>query len=99
MTDTKIMNYFILIFICGWVAAITGVALGGFLVFKTKRDPYEPLFTKNGKGEAFNIDDDLGTGPDNPVLPKELLKRNKAFQEQFDAEKFARDIGERAATR
>ena len=64
---------------------MAGVMLGGWLVYRTKRDSYDPLFTGQGKGEAFTIDDGLGL--DMPVgksdMPPETKKANKAFMEQF----------------
>ena len=78
------------------MATLSGVAVGGWLVYRTKRDPYDPLFMPTQKGESFNLDNDLSTGQDNPVLPKDILERNRKFQEQFDVERFARKIGEKA---
>ena len=42
----------------GWLFTITGVTLGGYLVYRTKRDPYDP-FIRTGleKGQAFNLED------------------------------------------
>ncbi len=79
-----------------WIATLSGVALGGWLVYRTKRDPYDPLFPSNQKGESFNLDDGLGTGQDVPVIPKDILDANQKFQEQFDVDKFAAGIAEKA---
>jgi len=79
-----------------WLSTISGVALGGFLVFKTKRDPYEPLFSANSKGESFNIDDDLNMGDVESVIPQSISKANDNFQKQFDVDKFASEIGKKA---
>jgi len=79
-----------------WLATLSGVAVGGWLVYRTKRDPYDPLFMTNQKGDSFNLDDDLSTGQDNPVLPREMMERNRKFQEQFDVETFAKGIGDKA---
>lgn len=83
-------------FILGWLATLSGVAVGGWLVYRTKRDPYDPLFPSNQKGDSFNLDDDLSTGQDNPVLPKEIMERNRKFQEQFDVDAFAKNISDKA---
>ncbi len=71
----------ILTFLAGWLSTLSGVALGGWLVYRTKRDPYDPLFSSSGKGAAFNIDDDLGR--DEPETPKATAKANKDFMAQF----------------
>ncbi len=77
-----------------WIATLSGVIIGGFLVYRTKRDPYDPLFPASQKGESFNIDDDLSTGQD--IIPKETMEANLKFQQQFDVDKFVNEIGEKA---
>jgi hypothetical protein len=81
-----------LTFLAGWVSTLSGVALGGWLVYRTKRDPYDPLFSRGGVGSSFNIDDDLDNAEQttaNPDLPKATAKANDSFMDQF-AEKLAK---------
>lgn len=75
----------IIFFLAGWLSALSGVALGGWLVYRTKRDSYEPFFTAGrNAGEAFNIEDDFGQVPDKNVeLPKATEMANDAFVKQF----------------
>ena len=49
--------YIITAFVLGAISVLTGVALGGFLVFRTKREG-EPLFIKTEPGESFNLEND-----------------------------------------
>jgi len=80
----------ILTFIAGWLSTLSGVALGGFLVYRTKRDPYDQLFSRDSKGSSFNIDDDFEqVEPQNPDLPKATAAANSNFINQF-AEKLAK---------
>lgn len=75
----------VLIFIVGWLSALSGVAVGAYAVFRTKRDPHESFFGSSGKGEAFNLDDDFSI--DNvsvkTTLPKPTEKANENFINQF----------------
>jgi hypothetical protein len=47
--------------VLGWLFTLSGVLLGGYLVYHTKRDPYDP-FLRTGfeKGQSFNLDDPAG---------------------------------------
>jgi hypothetical protein len=47
----------ILTFLAGWLSTLSGVALGGWLVYRTKRESYDPLVGPQPKGEAFNLED------------------------------------------
>jgi len=85
----------LLTFLAGWLSTLSGVALGGWLVYRTKRDPYDPLFASQGKGEVFNIDDDFNISDDDKTttgLPKPTKKANEAF-----VQKFADDLAEKVA--
>ena len=74
----------ILTFLAGWLSTLSGVALGGLLVYRTKRDAYEPLFSRNSEGASFNIDDDFEqVEPTNPDLPKATAAANDNFVNQF----------------
>ena len=43
----------------GWITTLSGVVLGGYLVFHTKRDPTDPFITvRQPEGEVFNIEDE-----------------------------------------
>ena len=42
----------------GWLFAISSAALGGYMVFRTKREA-EPFFGKQQPGFAMNLDDGL----------------------------------------
>jgi len=55
---TTIIILFLLAVFLGAVLTLSGAALGALVVFRTKREPHEPLF-KIGtpKGEAFTLDD------------------------------------------
>ena len=73
-------------FFLAWVSTLSGVALGGFLVFRTKRDTHEALFqTKPPQGEAFNIDDGFGDEPvkSTAEIPKTVQEHHDRFVEQF----------------
>ena len=69
----------------GWMATITGVLVGGLLVFKTKRGGYEPLFTpKSDQPSAFNLADEFEQVEDEPPpIPEVVSRMNEKFQNQF----------------
>ena len=69
----------------GWLATLSGVALGGWLVFRTKRESYDPLIGSAPKGEAFNLDDafDYENVKSSASLPKSVVKNHDKFVEQF----------------
>jgi len=56
--DGMSLLYIITAFILGAISVLSGVALGGFLVYRTKREAGEPLFMKSEPGEAFNLEND-----------------------------------------
>jgi hypothetical protein len=74
-------------FILGATSVLSGVALGGFLVYRTKREAGEPLFMKSEPGEAFNLDDGVvfNTPPATAGLPlsKAAQDASERFVEQF----------------
>jgi hypothetical protein len=82
----------VIAFILAWISSISGVALGGYLVFKTKREHYESLWSPGGQmGESFNIDDDLSDVPQHAsaaTIPEPVERANDLFMDQF-AEKIA----------
>ena len=76
----------ILAFILSWVSTISGVALGGFLVFRTKRDSYDGLFSSAPQGSSFNLEDDIGQAgafESSAKIPKPVEVRNDLFVDQF----------------
>ena len=81
------MNTWILIagLALGWAFTLSGVALGGWLVYRTKREPYEGLFTGDKPGEAFNIQDDFDHMEEvaTTKIPEPVAKANDAFVNQF----------------
>lgn len=77
----------IIAFVMAWICTLSGVALGGFLVFKTKREHYEGLFTGEQKGDSFNVLDDYsdfsGEARSSAKIPPEVEAANNAFVDQF----------------
>ena len=80
-------------FILSWLCTLSGVALGGFLVFRTKRD-HEPLFrSQQPEGEAFNMLDgqeeqEEPTAGSSARIPDPVQNANDLFVQQF-AERLA----------
>jgi len=75
-----------LFFVLGWISTLSGVLLGGWLVYRTKREPYDALFAGQQKGEAFNIDDELNTlntEPSSAQMSASTQKMNDKFVDQF----------------
>jgi len=88
-----------LAYILAWLCTLSGVALGGFLVFRTKREGYDSLFrAKPPEGQAFNLEDDDDYSFDsvaaagNTGIPSALDETNSRFMEQF-AESLANKAG------
>ena len=73
-------------FAAGWAAALSSVALGGYLVFRTKKETHEPLFgqAKAPDEVAVNILDDVDVPRDSVVkAPVEIQSRNDEFVHAF----------------
>lgn len=72
----------------GGLLTLGGVALGGFLVFKTKRGE-EPLFQGKQDGFAVNLDDEfsegsaMNLGDDEDKPPEAVESANESFIKQF----------------
>jgi len=86
-----------LAYILAWLCTLSGVALGGFLVFRTKREGYDSLFrAKPPEGQAFNLEDDYSfesvAATGNTEIPNTLDETNSRFMEQF-AESLANKAG------
>lgn len=87
--DTAII---IFIAICiSWLISLSGVALGGWLVFRTKRESYEgSLFGSQPKGEAFHIIDNDAVEPIKstahipPAYDKATEEATNRFLQQFE---------------
>lgn len=78
------MSWFICGMIFGWFATLTAFALGAYVVFKTKREPYDQMFSMNQpKGDAFNLEDDFEEPKETPEMPSIVGKMNSRFQEQM----------------
>ena len=88
----EINVYHILIaFGMGGVMTLMAVALGGFLVFRTRRDSHEALFqVKQPKGDAFVLDPmetGFGDMEQKDVVPDIIKKQTDRFTEQLLREK------------
>jgi hypothetical protein len=73
-------------FILAWVSTLSGVALGGWLVYRTKREGYDNMFSMPPAGEAFNVEDPLSDMPLNvskASIPKPIKTANDVFVDQF----------------
>lgn len=77
----------ILAFILAWACSLSGVALGGFLVFRTKREGYDNMFSvKQPEGQAFNVNDGFelrDTQTSKTEFPAEFREAQDRFTEQF----------------
>jgi hypothetical protein len=80
-----------------WLITLSGVALGGWLVFRTKRESYEgSLFGSQPQGEAFNVTDGLDAidsiksgaslTPKSVDIDKATMEASERFLKQFEAQ-------------
>lgn len=70
----------------GWFSTITGVLLGGLLVFRTKREAHDPLFQlRQPKGEAFVLDEFGEPGEDEQpeAPPEKIMEQTRRFVDQM----------------
>jgi hypothetical protein len=68
------------------VAILIGTFLGGLLVYRTKREPHEPLVGRAPKGEVFSIDTFEDTATDQEeatATPETIVQQNAEFVDQF----------------
>ena len=79
------MDFFVAIglFAAGWAATISGVIVGGWLVYKASggRQMFKPE-----RGSAYNLDEDI-LDPDQaepPEMPDGLMNYNQQFKDQYD---------------
>ena len=78
-----------------WLISLSGVALGGWLVFRTKRESYEgSFFGSQPKGEVFTISDGLDeiepvkSGARIPTIDKSTEQASERFLQQFEDKLF-----------
>ncbi len=72
-------------FMCQGLLVILAVVVGGYLVFRTKRDSFDPFLTiKEPKGSAFNVKDEGSAIIDPP--PVEVPDIVKRMSERIDAQ-------------
>jgi hypothetical protein len=57
-------------FLLGALTVLVAVALGAYLVFRTKREPHESLFGKEPEAKAFVFDEFADVGQPKPVVPR-----------------------------
>ena len=101
MTDTSSMLLILLIAVLlGAVLALAGAALGGLLVFKTRKEPGATLFNARGeRGDAFILDDYEGGVEEQPIkgrdqkvedpVPSIVAKQTERFLNQLKGKKEA----------
>lgn len=80
--------------ITGWFVTFVSVALGGWLVFRTKREQYDSLFStgKQPEADVFNVDDfsdmtgeQVAEKVSQPEFESGIMKEaQNRFQEQFN---------------
>lgn len=76
--------YLLLFYPIGALSVLLGVALGGWLVFRTRRDSHESLFpSKEKSGQVFNIEEDWEKElPEGPETPDKVAKAAAKFRSQ-----------------
>jgi len=95
--------YVFILFAMGAAFTLGAVIVGGYLVWKTKRDPGDSLFQmKEAPGEAFNVVDTLSEEESAETKPTKTPAATAAaalkFREQMEedkvpAPKVAKDLG------
>jgi len=83
----------LLCFTAGAFFSLSGVFLGAFMVYRTKRDPYDSFVRfREPKGQAFNLDDGMDMPAEEPPpLPDIVKKMNEKFNSQIGGEANAGD--------
>ena len=90
------MLYILLGVIVGWVCSLSSGVVIGYIVFKTKRDPYDPMFQfHKPKAEVFNIKEPWEQDSLEPEkTPDEVAKAAERFREQTMTEpEIAKTLG------
>jgi hypothetical protein len=91
--------YILIFFLVGMIGPLLGVALGGILVFRTKREGHESLFPgKEKSGEAFNIEEEWEKNvaeATEQVIPEVTKRAGDRFRDQLASEepKIAETLG------
>ncbi len=84
------IGWVVLAFFLGGLQTLLACALGGYLVFRTKREPHESFFeNKPAQGEVGSLDEVMGPGEDEDVVPQlfaEFEQRNAEFLKQTQQE-------------
>ena len=94
--------YALILYPLGVIFTLAAVGLGGFLVWKTKRDSGDRLFGREPKGDAFNIDEPWEKDfpkPEAIETPAETAAAALRFRKQMEDEevptpKIAKELGE-----
>lgn len=78
------MLYILLGVLVGWACTLSSGALIGYMIFKTKREPSDPMFQfHKPKAEVFNIAEDWEKEVLEPEpTPEEVAEAAKRFREQ-----------------
>jgi len=81
--------YLLLFYPIGALSVLLGVALGSWIVFKTKREAHESLFSgKEKPGQAFNIEEDWEKElPETTETPTKVAQAANRFRQQFATHK------------
>lgn len=83
------VNQMVLIMVAQGFIILLAVLVGGLLVFRTKREAYDPLFQfKEPKGSAFNIGEEgtIVEKEKEPELPPIVKEFNERFRKQTGGE-------------
>jgi len=83
------MLYVLLGVLIGWLCTLSSGALIGFMIFKTKREAHESLFSgKEKSGQAFNIEEDWEKElPETTETPTKVAQAANRFRQQFATHK------------
>jgi hypothetical protein len=95
--------YILLGVLIGWLCTLSSGALVGWMIFKTKREPYESLFRlKEPEGAAFNVEEPWDKDfpkPEGIETPPATAAAGLKFRQQMAEEevptpKIAEKLGE-----
>jgi len=90
--------YILLAVVIGWVITLSSGVVIGYIVFRVKRDPSDPMFQfHKPKAEVFNIAEDWEKEALEPEpTPKEVAEAAERFrQQQVRKPKIAETLGEK----
>ena len=79
------VNQMVLILVAQGFIILLAVLIGGLLVFKTKREAYDPFFQfREEPGESFNISEEgkILETEKKPELPPVIKRMNERFMKQ-----------------